>query len=360
MLRIHGRILRWLICVMPTIVLSGTGCHLTPYARHTVSVEQLPPMTDSMPRELAKTVLPLYVIEPPDILAIETIHAVPRSPYLLKTLDVLSIRVLGTLPEAPIGGEYPVEPGGVVNLGAPYGVVPVAGHTVLEARDIIAKHLEMYLKDAEVAVALAELGASQRVVGQYLVGPDGTVTLGTYGNVPVVGLTVPQAKAVIEQHLSQFLEDPIVSINVYSYNSKVYYIILQGAELGDAVYRFPVTGNETVLDAISQINGLEQVSSKRIWIARPSEHAGNVQILPVDWYALTEQGAATTNFQLFPGDRVFVAEDKMVALDNRLAKLLAPVERTMGFILLGTGTVTRLSGKVLEGGGNPRGFGSGF
>jgi polysaccharide export outer membrane protein len=140
----------------------------------------------------------------------------------------------------------------------------------------------------------------------------------------------------------------------------VYYIVLQGAELGDAVYRFPVTGNDTVLDAISQINGLEQVSSKRIWIARPSEQPGEIQILPVDWYAVTEQGSPGTNFQLFPGDRVFIAEDKMVAFDNRLAKLLAPIERTMGFVLLGTGTVTRLSGKVLRGGGNPQGFGSGF
>ncbi|MGE0759542.1 MAG: hypothetical protein AB7O38_21165, partial [Pirellulaceae bacterium] len=78
------------------------------------------------------------------------------------------------------------------------------------------------------------------------------------------------------------------------------------------------------------------------------------------WYAITEQGSAGTNFQVFPGDRVFVAEDGMVAFDNRLAKLLAPLERTMGFILLGTGTVTRLSGPVLRGGGNPQAFGSGF
>jgi polysaccharide export outer membrane protein len=115
-----------------------------------------------------------------------------------------------------------------------------------------------------------------------------------------------------------------------------------------------------VLDAIAQINGLDQVSSKKIWIARPTDQPGYPQILPVDWFAVTEQAAAGTNFQILPGDRVFVAEDSIVAFDNRLAKLLAPVERTMGFILLGTGTITRLSGSVLKGGGNPQGFGSGF
>ena len=61
-----------------------------------------------------------------------------------------------------------------------------------------------------------------------------------------------------------------------------------------------------------------------------------------------------------PGDRVFVAEDGMVALDTYLAKLLAPFERAMGFSLLSAGTATRLSGKVLQGGGNPSGAGGGF
>jgi protein involved in polysaccharide export with SLBB domain len=313
-----------------------------------------------MPRELSKVILPTYVIEPPDILMIETVHAVPKSPYRLQTLDVINVRVLGTLPEAPIQGAYPVEPGGVVNLGVPYGVVSVAGMTVAETRDAIETHLKQYLQAPEVAVALAELGASQRIVGQYLVGPDGTVTLGSYGNVSVVGKTLNEAKWTIERHLSRYLDNPVISLNVFAYNSKVYYIVLQGAGLGDGVYRFPVTGNETVLDAIAQINGLESVSSKKIWIARPTAEHGNAQILPVDWFAITEQASPFSNYQILPGDRVFIAENKMVAFDNGLAKLLAPFERAMGFTLLGTGTATRLSGAVLRGGGNPRGFGSGF
>ena len=278
--------------------------------------------------------LPEYVVEPPDILTIETVHAVPKSPYMLKTLDVLSVRVLDALPDGPIGGAYPIEPGGVINLGAPDGVVSVSGMTVPQARDAVEAHLKEYIKEPEVAISLTELGASQRLVGEYLVGPDGTVTLGSYGSVSIVGLTLANAKWAIEKHLSQFLDDPVVSLNMFAYNSKNYYIVLQGAELGDAVYRYPITGNDTVLDAISQINGLEQVSSKKIWIARPTSDQCECQVLPVDWYALTECGQAGTNFQLMPGDRLFVAEDKLVAMDNKLAKVFAPLERIMGFSLL--------------------------
>ena len=164
-----------------------------------------------------------------------------------------------------------------------------------------------------------------------------------------------QAKMAIEAHLSQFLDSPEVSVDVFAYNSKVYYVVTQGAGMGDGVYRFSITGNETVLDAISQINGLEQVSSKRIWIARPTCGSGNVQVLPVSWEAITAQASTNTNYQVMPGDRVFIAEDKLIALDTSLAKIIAPMERIMGFSLLGAGVATRFSGPVLQGGGNRRG-----
>ena len=49
---------------------------------------------------------------------------------------------------------------------------------------------------------------------------------------------------------------------------------------------------------------------RRIWVARPTpaNHACN-QILPVDWLAITQGGSTRTNYQLFPGDRVYVKAD---------------------------------------------------
>jgi polysaccharide export outer membrane protein len=147
---------------------------------------------------------------------------------------------------------------------------------------------------------------------------------------------------------------------VFAYNSKVYYVITQGAGTGDAVTRFPITGNETVLDAISNINGLTAVSSKKIWIARPVPHTEEMHVLPVDWQGITANGTSLTNYQILPGDRVFVAEDKLVAFDTRLAKLLAPFQRIQGFTLLTTGTAGRLSGNVLQNASGQGGGGGGF
>lgn len=311
-----------------------------------------------VPRELCKTVLPDYRIEPPDILQIDAIHVVPRPPYRLRTLDTIVILVPGALPDAPIDGVFPVEPGGSINLGRPYGAVNISGKTLEEARQAIEKQLGKHLKETQASVSLGEIAAKQQISGPHLVGPDGAVTLGGYGKVSVVGLTVAQAKAAVEKHLATTLEDPEVSIDIYSYNSKVFYVVTQGAGLGDGVTRFPVTGNETVLDAISLINGLSPTSSTKIWVARPGRtNEGCHQILPVDWTALTQCGDTQTNYQLLPGDRVYVAEDRLIAMDTWIGKVIAPVERIAGFISLGTSTVSSL--RFFHRGGQG-GFGGGF
>src|SRR6187397_1878879 len=78
-----------------------TSQHVAP------QLHAVPPSSADVPKELAKVVLPLYTIEPPDILVVEAIHVVPKSPYFLRTGDVIAVNVLGTLPDAPISGAYP-------------------------------------------------------------------------------------------------------------------------------------------------------------------------------------------------------------------------------------------------------------
>jgi protein involved in polysaccharide export with SLBB domain len=200
--------------------------------------------------------------------------------------------------------------------------------------------LRVLLNAPQVSLSLAQIAGQQQIVGEHLIAPDGTVNLGTYGMVYVAGLTVPGAREAIEKHLSQFLQSPKISVDVFSYNSKVYYIITEGAGQGDRLVRVPITGNETVLDAISQVGGMTQISSKNVWIARPAPGgAACEQILPVRWAEITRGGSTATNYQVFAGDRIFIAEDRMVAFDTFVEKTKAPFERLFGFTLLGVQTI---------------------
>ncbi len=191
---------------------------------------------------------------------------------------------------------------------------------------------------------------NRTIDGQHLVRPDGTISLGIYGNVYVAGSTLEEVRdAVAAQiHVSVTKEslDDIkkgVIADVLAYNSKVYYVITDGGGYGEQVYPIASTGNETVLDAMSKINGLPSVASKkRIWVARATPNCNHPEILPVDWCGITRRGCADTNYQIFPGDRVYVDSDKWIATDSFLAKRLNPVERILGTILLGSSTVNSI------------------
>jgi len=295
------------------------------------------------PAELAKVSLPAYRIEPPDVLLINAVRTVPREPYFLQTMDIVQVVVAGALPEQPIAGSYQIEPSGIVNLGPSYGPVKIAGLTMGEAHDAIVRHLSQVLQVAEVSISLLQMSGQQQIAGEHLVGPDGTINLGIYGNVYVAGKTVPEARELVERQLANYMDDPQVALDVFAYNSKVYYIITEGAGFGDRVVRVPSTGNETVLDAIAQIGGLQQTSSTKMWISRPAPHGTNCdQVLPVDWKSVTAGGVTSTNYQLMPGDRLFVAEDRIVAMDGLISKILNPVERMFGWSLLGAQTIQSL------------------
>jgi protein involved in polysaccharide export with SLBB domain len=317
-----------------------TGCHTMPQATA--------PCCAPMPKELRKVSLPTYVIEPPDVLVVNTLRVVPLPPYRIAPMDTVILAVTGTKPDEPITGLFIVQPSGDIPLGFSYGTVRVAGLTLDDATTAIEQHLRTMLKEVQVNVALGQSKPMQQIVGEHMVRQDGTISLGLYGQVYVTGMTIAEAKAAIEEQLSQFLLKPEVSVDIGAFNSKVFYVITDGAGFGKQIFRFPIAGNETVLDALGLINGTPAVAAKNCaWIARPAPAVvGGKQILPVDLVAITEEGATATNYQLLPGDRLYIRADRMIALDNALTKVLTPVNRVFGSLLLGSFGVQAVEGRL--------------
>ena len=80
----------------------------------------------NIPREFQKVSMPDYVVEPPDMMIVEVLEA---------------------LPGRPISGERLVRPDGKISLGF-YGDVYVAGLTVNEVKEKIVLHLRKYITDS--------------------------------------------------------------------------------------------------------------------------------------------------------------------------------------------------------------------
>ncbi|HUG91135.1 MAG TPA: polysaccharide biosynthesis/export family protein [Planctomycetaceae bacterium] len=343
-----------------------------------------------VPRELEKVSHPTYRVEPPDILLIDAVNNIRPPDAALRPGDGLTIRLANPEPLEPvdpqahpleaqlflelqarfkfINGDYVVQPNGTIDLGPIYGAVSVAGLTTSDAAAAIRTHLTQYARDdmgqpagilmPQVEVTMPDLAGKQAITGEHLVRPDGTISLGIYGGVYVAGLTLAEVKQAVEEHLSEFVNNPEVNVDVLGYNSKVYYVITDGGGYGETVVRLPCTGNETVLDAIAEINGLSQVSSKRIWIARPSPAGVEcAQILDVDYRAIAADGITTTNYQVLPGDRIYIQADQWITFDNVVSKVTAPLERLMGFTILTYGTIRTTAQRPSKTSGGASGFG---
>jgi len=144
--------------------------------------------------------------------------------------------------------------------------------------------------------------------GEFIVGPDGAVNLGPSGLVPLAGCSINEARYRIRKCVNP---KSLVTLKVVRYNSKVYYLI-HDTNGTDEVIRMPFTGTDNVLDAIADFRD-GNLSMKNIWISRPSPTRADVEILAVDFKAIATKADPTNNYQLLPGDRLFVSSKAVPA-----------------------------------------------
>jgi polysaccharide export outer membrane protein len=154
--------------------------------------------------------------------------------------------------------------------------------------------------------------------GPLTVQQDGVINLGFAGDVYVVGLTLPEVELKIAQQLTMAAmvqntkpDQPYrVSVRLANVQSKYYYVMGTVATQG----RFPIKGNETVLDAILQAGLKSNSLPEKAYLVRPHPPGAMDQVLKIDWCGIRERGDTLTNYQLFPGDRVIVPGTKPPSL----------------------------------------------
>lgn len=134
--------------------------------------------------------------------------------------------------------------------------------------------------------------------------PDGTINLGHYGRLVVAGRSVDQIESMIRAAIAVQVKNagPIV-VRLATRQSKVYYVL--GAVNSPGA--FPLAGRETVLDAILAAGGLtDHASRERIILSRPTPPDSCRIVLPVCYRQIVQLGDTSTNYQVLPGDRIYV------------------------------------------------------
>jgi polysaccharide export outer membrane protein len=150
---------------------------------------------------------------------------------------------------------------------------------------------------------------------------DGNIDLGFLGDVYLAGLTLDQAEQKIAQHVAAQSGPPTAgqryaaSVRLTNGSqSKSYYVLGTVTTQG----KFPVTGNETVLDAILTAGLRTNSLPEKAYLVRPHPAGGPDQVLKIDWFGIRERGDTLTNYQIFPGDRIIVPGGKAPGLLSTL------------------------------------------
>lgn len=151
---------------------------------------------------------------------------------------------------------------------------------------------------------------SVRIPSDQPVLPDGSINLGRFGRVVVMGKTVEEIQVAVRSTIqAQVGFDPgFISVRVATRDSQVFYV------LGDVNNPgvFPLKGRETVLDAILAAGGLnDRASRNNIILTRPTGPDQCRVVLPVCYRDIVQLGDTTTNYQVMPGDRIVVPTHSM-------------------------------------------------
>lgn len=153
-------------------------------------------------------------------------------------------------------------------------------------------------------VTPADLDSPVRLPSDQTVLPDGRIDLGKYGRLQVAGKSVDEIETIVAAAVkAKTPEAGQINVRLIGRQSKVYYVLGQVNAPG----AFPLQGRETVLDGLVAAGGLNiRASRDNIILSRPTPPDGCRIVLPVCYRQIVQLGDTTTNYQLQPGDRIFV------------------------------------------------------
>ena len=147
-----------------------------------------------------------------------------------------------------------------------------------------------------------ELGASVQVR------PDGRITTPLITDMPAVGKTPSMLAEDIKLQLSQYIQEPLVSVIVNKFAGTFsQQVRVVGATTKPA--SIPYRANMTVLDAMIAVGGLsEYAAGNRAKLIRFDKESGHQREFALRLGDLLKKGESKANVMLKPGDVIIIPE----------------------------------------------------
>ncbi len=180
------------------------------------------------------------------------------------------------------------------------------------------------LPEAPISTSQAQRGSDEYIIGpldsltifvwrnpelgaKVQVRPDGRITTPLITDMPAAGKTSTMLAQDIKLQLSQFINEPIVSVIVNDFVGSVQNVRILGATEKPA--SVPYRANMTVLDAIIAVGGLSEFSAgNRARLIRADRNTGKSQEYALRLGDLMKRGDSRANVALQPGDVIIIPE----------------------------------------------------
>ncbi|CAN5161239.1 polysaccharide export protein [soil metagenome] len=149
-----------------------------------------------------------------------------------------------------------------------------------------------------------ELGAKVQVR------PDGRITTPLITDMPAVGKTPAMLAEDLKLQLSQYIENPLVSVIVNNF-SGTYSQQIRVVGATEKPASLPYRANMTLLDAMISVGGLsEYAAGNRARLVRYDKASGQQKEYNIRLGDLLKRGDSRANVKLAPGDVIIIPESR--------------------------------------------------
>jgi polysaccharide export outer membrane protein len=129
--------------------------------------------------------------------------------------------------------------------------------------------------------------------------PDGKISLPLINEVRVIGLTSPDAQALLNQRFAQYIRNPQTSVSVSEIRSNLVYVTGKVHRPG----AYPIAGSLDVVQLIARAGGLaDRAKEKHIYILRQATGSR----VNLNYKDVIQGRRGSHDVELLPGDTVVV------------------------------------------------------
>ncbi len=169
--------------------------------------------------------------------------------------------------------------------------------------------------------------------GDYLIDPAGKITIQSLGEFTADGLVKGQLVKVLTDRLSQYINNPQVTIGITKYSSEVVYVFGEVARPG----KYATDGKRLTVRDVLINAGLptKTAALSRTFIITASRGKPKKRVVNMD--RVLNHGELKMNIEVKPGDVVYVPQTILGMIGDFISSLLSPLS-SAGSARIATGT----------------------